>query len=195
MVISLPRAALDRYSTFVKSRTILCLWSSSTRLNNWFPMIWMLLSSRIFLSVKRAIVTPFTSSTSSRRFPWVIWLVRLDMGQTVTLVLRSSNFPVKLSSDSSPTRRFSCSQICQHVWRQRVGDRIPQVTDRAIAADGKRTGALPVPARPAAFSRPAGGVFSVQSQCQAFGAAAGFDEFIQFGAVGFEPELQDRKSV
>src|SRR5690348_2543102 len=59
----------------------------------------MLLSSRIFLSVKRATVTPFTSSMSSFLFPGVIWLVRFDMGQMVTY-----------SFDHPPFRRY-CQAI------------------------------------------------------------------------------------
>src|SRR5580704_8088660 len=69
IVISLPRAALDRYSTFEKSKIILVRASSSTKANNWLPMIWMLFSSRIFLSMNLAIVTSPTSSMSSL---WVL---------------------------------------------------------------------------------------------------------------------------
>src|SRR6266478_150524 len=64
----------------------------------------MLLSSRIFLSVNRAIVTPFTSSISSRRFPWVIWLVRGGKREVSLTPCRSSTFPPVLSSES-PGRR------------------------------------------------------------------------------------------
>src|SRR6266403_5871290 len=60
----------------------------------------MLLSSRIFLSVNRAIVTPFTSSISSRRFPWVIWLVRGGKREVSLTPCRSSTFPPVLSSES-----------------------------------------------------------------------------------------------
>src|ERR1700729_1870793 len=69
IVISLPRAALDKYSTLEKSRMIFDRASSSIKANNWLPMIWMLFSSRIFLSMNLAIVTSPTSSMSSL---WVL---------------------------------------------------------------------------------------------------------------------------
>src|SRR5262249_18071659 len=77
IVISLPSAALDRYSTLEKSSTIFCRRSAAAQLKSWFPHGWMLPSSRIFLSVNLATVTPFTSSMSMRRLPAAIVMLPL----------------------------------------------------------------------------------------------------------------------
>src|SRR4051794_8112367 len=66
-VISLPNAALERYSTFEKFSRIFRQPSSSTRLKSCSPMIWMFCSSRIFRSTKLTTVTSPMCSTSRRR--------------------------------------------------------------------------------------------------------------------------------
>src|SRR5581483_5195195 len=66
-VMSLPRAALERYSTLEKLSRIFRQPSSSTRLKSCSPIIWMFCSSRIFRSTKLTTVTSPMCSTSRRR--------------------------------------------------------------------------------------------------------------------------------